>query len=137
LFPPSFFDQLEDRLNLAVYDTNQDYRMDIPGVLSTSIGHTKRFLHLADRTVEVPLTATADEIRAALQDGKTPSKMPTIAEQVAAIKAKTAKVRERAVSIVAESESTVGLANEELDKAEKINEELRAELAGLNGGEPL
>src|ERR1700730_14249265 len=26
-FPPSFFDHLEDRLNLAVYDTNQEYRM--------------------------------------------------------------------------------------------------------------
>jgi hypothetical protein len=24
--PPSFFDHLEDRLNLAVYDTNQEYR---------------------------------------------------------------------------------------------------------------
>jgi hypothetical protein len=29
VFPPSFFDQLADRLELAVYDTNQDYRMSI------------------------------------------------------------------------------------------------------------
>lgn len=27
MFPPSFFDQLEDRLNLAVYDTNEEFRM--------------------------------------------------------------------------------------------------------------
>lgn len=26
MFPPSFYDQLEDRLNLAVFDTNQDWR---------------------------------------------------------------------------------------------------------------
>lgn len=29
MFPPSFFDHLEDRLNLAVYDTNEEYRMNI------------------------------------------------------------------------------------------------------------
>lgn len=29
MFPPSFFEHLEDRLNLAVYDTNEEYRMNI------------------------------------------------------------------------------------------------------------
>ena len=53
MFSPSFFDRLEERLELAVYDTNQEYRAmeDIPH----SIGHTSKFLHYPDRTVEVPL----------------------------------------------------------------------------------
>lgn len=86
MLPPSFFDHFEDWLNLAVYDTNQEYQMneaaikaalaDIPDIdkLSTSIGHTKRFLHFPNGTVEVPISATADEIRTALQDnfGKKP-----------------------------------------------------------------
>lgn len=32
MFPPSFFDHLEDRLNLAVHDTNQEYRMSVQHV---------------------------------------------------------------------------------------------------------
>ncbi len=28
-FPPSFFDHFQDRLELAVYDTNQEYRMGL------------------------------------------------------------------------------------------------------------
>lgn len=30
MFPPSFFEQLEDRLNLAVYDVKQEYLMATP-----------------------------------------------------------------------------------------------------------
>lgn len=31
MLSPSFFDHLEDRLNLAVYDINQEYQMSITG----------------------------------------------------------------------------------------------------------
>jgi ABC-type transporter Mla subunit MlaD len=130
LFPPSFFDQLEDRLNLAVYDTNQDYRMDIPGVLSTSIGHTKRFLHLADRTVEVPLTATADEIRAALQDTTTMSitgaanLAGTIKDRINAAKAKVAQVS-------ANTDSALAKLNDAADTGDKIAKQIEAEAEDL------
>lgn len=69
-----------------------DEMNDLPGVLSMSIGHTKRFLHLADRTVEVPLTATADEIRAALQDKTT---MSITGLQSGAFQAKLAEMKQK------------------------------------------
>jgi hypothetical protein len=34
-FPPSFWDHLEDRLNLAVYDTNQEYRMSVESLIQS------------------------------------------------------------------------------------------------------
>jgi hypothetical protein len=34
MFAPSFFEHLEDRLNLAVYDTNQEYRMADSPIIS-------------------------------------------------------------------------------------------------------
>jgi hypothetical protein len=125
---------------MAMWELKQAF----PGLQTVSTApNGNQIFNFADRSIEVGPMASNDEIAVALQNPfiKTENTrleiMPTIAEQVAAIKAKTAKVRERAVAIVAESEATVGLANEELNKAEKVNEELRAELAGLNGGEPL
>ena len=94
---------------------------------SVSIGHESKFLHYADRTVEVPLNQFETE----------KPKMPTIAEQIRAAKAKIAEAREGAASAVAETTVIAGLAAEEVQKLDKMNDELRAELAGLNGGEAL
>jgi chemotaxis regulatin CheY-phosphate phosphatase CheZ len=95
--------------------------------LSESIGRTSRFLHYADRTVEVPLNQFETEKQ----------KMPTIAEQIKAAKARIAEVRAGAATSAAEAANIAQIAAEEVAKLEKMNEELRAELAGLNGGEPL
>lgn len=61
----------------------------------------------------------------------------TIAEQIRAAKAKIAEAREGAASAVKETEQVAGLAAEEVAKLDAMNKELRDELAGLNGGEPL
>jgi hypothetical protein len=149
---PIEFYWLNRRLDIATEEVRRldpemamwELKQAFPGLQTVSMApNGNQIFNFADRSIEVGPMASNDEIAVALQNPfiKTENTrleiMPTIAEQVAAIKAKTAKVRERAVAIVAESEATVGLANEELNKAEKVNEELRAELAGLNGGEPL
>ncbi len=166
MLPPSFFDALSDRLELAVYDTNAEYQMqraeivaelgDVPGVdtLSVRYGDGLQFVTYNGRTTALPESASIDEIRRALNLQKIDSiiapvafadmaqtaeipNMATIAEQIRAAKEKIAGARQGAASAVAETAQVANLAAEEVAKLDKMNEELRAELAGLNGGEPL
>lgn len=60
--------------------------------------------------------------------------MATIAEELKAARAKLAEARQSASSAVAESAHVSGLALEEVAKVVKETEDMRAELAGLNGG---
>ena len=55
-----------------------DQMNDIP----ESIGREAKYLHLPDRTVEVPLDATAPQIRAAMQDPNETRKMAKTEAQV-------------------------------------------------------
>ena len=78
MLPPSFFEQLSDRLELAVYDTNAEYRMtladlkaeigDVQGVdtLSVRYGDGLQFVTFNGRTTALPEAASIDEIRRAL-----------------------------------------------------------------------
>jgi hypothetical protein len=109
-FPPSFFDHLEDRLNLAVYDTNRDYRMSVQS-MTLSIADLP-----ASPFVEKP--------------------MPTIAEQLKAARAKLAEARQGAVQAVAESADASNVVLGEVNKVLKEASDLRAEVAELTNGGP-
>lgn len=60
--------------------------------------------------------------------------MSTIAEDLKAARAKLQQARQNASSAVAESANVASLVMEEIAKVEKETEEMRAEIAGLNGG---
>ena len=60
--------------------------------------------------------------------------MSTLAEDLKAARARLQQARQGAASAVAESGNVAGLVMEEVAKLEKETEEMRAEIAGLNGG---
>jgi hypothetical protein len=139
---------LESELGRAVIDENWKHRVSRQAdwrvqfnAPDLTVRQDSQFMtiNVFGRDITLPKAASDEHVAYEIEKIRPKGKlyMPTIAEQVAAIKARTAKVRERTVSIVAESDVIIGLANEELNKAEKVNEELRAELVGLNGGPEL
>jgi hypothetical protein len=77
MFSPSFFEQLSDRLELAVYDINAEYQMqradlvaelgDVPGIdtLSVRYGDGLQFVTYNGRTTALSESASIDEIRRA------------------------------------------------------------------------
>ena len=58
----------------------------------------------------------------------------SIADDLKAARAKLMQARQGAAAAVAESGNVAGLVMEEIAKVEKETEEMRAEIAGLNGG---
>lgn len=94
--------------------------------LSESIGRTSRFLHYADRTVEVPLNQFETE----------KPKMPTIAEQLRAARAEIANARQGAVDAVAQTGEAVNIVKQEITKLQKEAADFRAEVAELTNGGP-
>lgn len=60
--------------------------------------------------------------------------MSTISEDLKAARAKLQQARQSASNAVAESANVAGLVMEEIAKVEKETEEMRAEIAGMNGG---
>jgi predicted nucleic acid-binding Zn-ribbon protein len=91
-----------------------------------SIGHESRFLHYADRTVEVPLNKFETE----------KPQMPTIAEQLADARARLAAARKGASDAVADSADAASVVLREIEKVTKETAELRAEVASLTNGGP-
>jgi hypothetical protein len=116
-----FFHHLEDAINRARYEIDEKYHMG-----------------QADLRARFHIAAAMEQIRSLTDKPPTEKPtMPTIAEQIRAAKAQIDGARQGAASAVAETAQVAGLAAEEVKKLDKMNEELRAELAGLNGGEPL
>lgn len=62
MLPPSFFDQLEDRFNLAVFDTNEEYRMSVANVtgLADTVRQTRSILADLPSIVDDMKTTAAD-----------------------------------------------------------------------------
>ena len=58
----------------------------------------------------------------------------SIADDLKAARARLQQARQGAAAAVAESGNVAGLVMEEIAKVEKETEEMRAEIAGLNGG---
>jgi hypothetical protein len=91
MLPPSFFDALSDRLELAVYDTNAEHRMtladlkadlgDVPGLdtLSVRYGDGLQFVTYNGRTTALSESASIDEIRRALNLAKIDSFIEPVA----------------------------------------------------------
>jgi uncharacterized phage infection (PIP) family protein YhgE len=143
----SISDALEDSLKLAVIDENWKHRVgrqtdlrikfNAPDLTVRQEGYFQ-IINLEGHEITIGANATDEQIGAEIaRIRKTEPKMPTIAEQIKAAKAKIAEVRAGAATSAAEAASIAQIAAEEVAKLEKMNEELRAELAGLNGGEPL
>jgi hypothetical protein len=110
---PSFFDHLEDRLNLAVYDINQDIRMSAQEVNQA----------LSDITVS-PITKPETK------------PMTTIAEQLKAARAQLIEARQGAANAVTESADASRVVLGEVNKVLKEASDLRAEVAELTNGGP-
>lgn len=81
MLPPSFFDHLQDRLNLAVFDINQEHRMGLREIKEALRGYPQRgevyldgnpkgdtVLVLPDREIEIDRRDTAQQIRAKLTE---------------------------------------------------------------------
>jgi phosphopantothenate synthetase len=60
--------------------------------------------------------------------------MSTLGEDLKAARAKLLQARQGAAAAVAESGNVASLVIEEISKLEKETEEMRAEIAGMNGG---
>lgn len=95
-----------------------------------------QLIHIGDKTLEVGPMASNDEIAAALQNPfiRTENTKMSIADDLKAARARLQQARQGAASAVAESANVAGLVLEEIAKVEKETEEMRAEIAGLNGG---
>jgi hypothetical protein len=92
--------------------------------------------HFEDRDLEVGPMASNDEIRAALKNPwiRTENTKMSIADDLKAARARLQQARQNASNAVAESASVASLVLEEIAKVEKETEDMRAEIAGLNGG---
>lgn len=60
--------------------------------------------------------------------------MSTLGEDLKAARARLQQARQGVVNAVTESGNVAGLVIEEVAKLEKETEEMRAEIAGMNGG---
>jgi ABC-type transporter Mla subunit MlaD len=131
----SILENLEGELWELVDEMN-----DIP----ESIGHEKKYLHLADRTVEVPLNATADEIRAALQDTGKPKMAVTGAKFLAdLIRTRQAQVKEQLAqagnelnAVMDDMEATANEATNQVKEAKAEVADLKAALGLNSNGAP-
>lgn len=111
MFPPSFFDHFEDRLNLAVHDINTDIEMgrlsDLRDRLVSLPGVERVALHIgggADvtmggQTSNIKPNATEDDIRRTLNlnkiDNATRDHMSLTGLKSGAFEAKLAEMRQR------------------------------------------
>lgn len=101
MFAPSFFEHLSDRLELAVYDINQEYLMGIadlrqqhahiPGIQGLTMqngngGKTEIYV-MGDVRVELPTGSSSDSIGTALQNAM-PSALARVDQAVAALSPK-------------------------------------------------
>jgi hypothetical protein len=112
---------------------------DIPGVETMTVGYApsgNQLVTIEDRTIEVGPMASVDEIKLALLNPwiKTENTKMSISDDLKAARAKLQQARQNASSAVAESANVAGLVMEEIAKVEKETEEMRAEIAGMNGG---
>ena len=125
VFPPSFFHQLEDQINRARYEIDEKYHMGQAEL---------RARHL--------VAAAMEQIRGATEPPPLPEqsaekpKMPTIAEQLKAARAKLAEARDGAVNAIAQSHDASKVVLGEVNKVLKEAEDLRAEVAELTNGGP-
>lgn len=101
-FAPSFFEHLEDRLNLAVYDTNAEYRMSIhdlrqglkhiPGsqdlVMQYGNGGATEIYIMGDVHVELPAGSSNAAIESALLAVTGPGALARVDAAVAALDTK-------------------------------------------------
>jgi len=96
----------------------------------------QQLIHIADKTVAVGPMASNEEIRLALENPfiKTENTKMSIADDLKAARARLQQARQNASSAVAESANVAKLVMEEIAKVEKETEDMRAEIAGLNGG---
>jgi len=95
-----------------------------------------QLIHIGDKTLEVGPMASNHEIATALQNPfiRTENTRMSIADDLKAARARLQQARQSASSAVAESAQVAGLVMEEIAKVEKETEEMRAEIAGMNGG---
>jgi hypothetical protein len=118
---------------MAIWELKQAF----PGLKTVSPApNGNQILHFEDRDLEVGPMASNAEIRAALQNPwvRTENTKMSIADDLKAARARLQAARQNAASAVAESGNVAKLVLEEVAKVEKETEEMRAEIAGLNGG---
>ena len=142
-----FLYRLEDEINRARFEIDEKHmgrqselraRFDAPDLTVRQAGHFL-IINLDGQEITIGSMATDEQIAAEIAkirqiQGINEKPMPTIAEELKAARAKLAEARQSASSAVAESAHVSGLALEEVAKVVKETEEMRAELAGLNGG---
>jgi hypothetical protein len=143
-------DWLAARLLIAVYDVRRlspemsvlELKAAFKGIEGSETltmryaPNGNQILIIGDKEIEVGPMASNDEIRLALENPfiKTENTKMSRADDLKAARARLQQARQGAASAVAESASVAGLVLEEIAKVEKETEEMRAEIAGLNGG---
>jgi hypothetical protein len=118
---------------MAIWELKQAF----PGLQTVSLApNGNQIFHFEDRDLEVGPMASNAEIAAALQNPwvRTENTKMSIADDLKAARARLQAARQNAASAVAESGNVAKLVLEEVAKVEKETEEMRAEIAGLNGG---
>ncbi len=146
MFSPSFYEQLEDRLTLAVHDINEEHRMfrsvrwSGSGPNSSRSQTTRQPLERQPKSVTSPeAIAKVDSAVSAITatEPKEQPRMSTIGEVLKAAKAEIAQVRQGAADAAAETHQLVSVAMGKVDEIKKENSDLQAELAELTNGGPL
>lgn len=118
---------------MAMWELKQAF----PGLQTVSTApNGNQIFNFADKSIEVGPMASNDEIAVALQNPwiKTENTKMSISDDLKAAKAKLQQARQNASSAVAESAQVAGLVLEEIAKVQKETEDMRAEIAGMNGG---
>lgn len=100
MFPPSFFEQLEDRLNLAVFDTNAEFRMQKSfDTLKISKDELQKQIDAGDKEAGTTDKTTRWEGETLIVDWPaTPTTVTEISPSVA-IKTTTTTTRQQSMSI--------------------------------------
>ena len=99
--------------------------------LSESIGHESRFLHYADRTIEVPLDA---KIREPLQNPFEIEQNMSItgaANLAGTIKIRIDAAKQRIASVAANTDGALAKLNDAADTGDKIAKQIEAEADDL------
>ena len=132
MFPRAFFYQLEDEINRARQEINERHMaVEYEKPLSESIGHESRFLHYADRTIEVPLDA---KIREPLQNPFEIEQNMSItgaANLAGTIKSRIDAAKQRIASVAANTDGALAKLNDAADTGDKIAKQIEAEADDL------
>jgi hypothetical protein len=145
-FPPSFYDRLEDWLNLAVYDINADYRMGRSADLSALLGFPvnvtfdEHYQHIAytDQTIIVGARATDDEIKAKFAEitKAKPMKLQGLASKMAllrhSLELEAEKLGNRVDGAASKSTEAFAKSHAFLDNTDKDLAEVESFIAELN-----